>query len=275
MSGLVPLFIREMKKWYRDPIFFVVGLLQPIFWIALFGSAIDFTKFIPSGIPGISPSSILDGAPDYITFLIGGVLTTTALFTGMFSGTNIIWDRRLGTLSRFLISPIRRSSIVFSKIFGSIVRIMVQAAILIGVAMLLGSVTQGLVFQHGFTVPDLLVLIASLTMIAFIFSSMFSIIAIRLTKMNSIFGIINLINLPLMFASYAMFPKDMMASWLGNVAQYNPVSWSAQSIRMVIINGSLSASQWGTVGLYLLGLFILTVILVIATIVASETEIRE
>ncbi|MCL4332638.1 MAG: ABC transporter permease [Candidatus Thermoplasmatota archaeon] len=272
MSGLMPLFQREIKKWYKDPIFFFVGMLQPLFWIALFGSALDFSKFVPSGQSTFGVSQILDGAPNYITFVIAGVLTTTALFTGIFAGTNIIWDRRLGTLSRFLISPIRRSSIVFTKIFASIVRILVQAVILIAAALI---IPNGLVFQNGFNVFDALVVIASITMIAFIFSSIFSLIAIRMTKMNSIFGIINLINLPLMFASYAMFSKSMMASWLGNIAQYNPVSWSAQAIRMVIVNGSLTASQMGTLGLYLLGLFVLTVILTIACIIASEKEIRE
>ncbi|EQB69783.1 MAG: hypothetical protein AMDU5_GPLC00001G0001, partial [Thermoplasmatales archaeon Gpl] len=93
MSGLGPLTVRELKKWYRNPVFFITGLLQPFFWIALFGSAFDITKFFPG-----ASELILDGAPNYITYIVGGVLTISSLFTAMFAGTNIIFDRRLGPM---------------------------------------------------------------------------------------------------------------------------------------------------------------------------------
>jgi ABC-2 type transport system permease protein len=235
MSGLGPLTVRELKKWYRNPVFFITGLLQPFFWIALFGSAFDITKFFPG-----ASELILDGAPNYITYIVGGVLTISSLFTAMFAGTNIIFDRRLGPMGRFLSSPIRRSSIVFSKILSSTIRVMPQALILILAALV---IPNGLKFVHGFTVLDALVIIAAIILVSFIFSSIFSVIAIRMTNMNSIFGIVNLVNLPLLFVSYAMFSSSMMASWLSSVAAYNPVSWSAEAMRMVIINGNLTGSQ--------------------------------
>ncbi len=240
MSGLGPLTVRELKKWYRNPVFFITGLLQPFFWIALFGSAFDITKFFPG-----ASELILDGAPNYITYIVGGVLTISSLFTAMFAGTNIIFDRRLGPMGRFLSSPIRRSSIVFSKILSSTIRVMPQALILILAALV---IPNGLKFVHGFTVLDALVIIAAIILVSFIFSSIFSVIAIRMTNMNSIFGIVNLVNLPLLFVSYAMFSSSMMASWLSSVAAYNPVSWSAEAMRMVIINGNLTGSQWIQVG---------------------------
>jgi len=277
MSGLWPLTVRELKKWVRNPIFLLTGLVQPIFWIALFGSAFDVTKlFSGVTVPGASSagavSLVLGGATNYITFLIGGVLTTMSLFSAMFAGTQIIFDRRLGPMGRFLSSPIRRSSIVFSKIVSSVIRILPQVVILIVAAML---IPNGLVFAHGFTILDVLVLLTAIILVAFIFSSIFSVIATRMTNMQSIFGIVNLVNLPLMFVSYAMFPPTMMASWLANVAQYNPVSWSAEAIRMVIINGSLTASQWTSVGWWLGGLAILAAILLLLTAFLVEKEIRD
>lgn len=268
MSGLGPLTARELKKWYRNPIFFITGLVQPFFWIALFGSAFDLTKFVP----GEYSSIVLQGAPNYITFIVGGVLTTTGLFTAMFAGTNIIFDRRLGPMGRFLSSPIRRSSIVFSKIIASVIRIMPQVLILIGAALI---IPNGLKFVNGFSVLDALVLLAAIILVSFIFSSIFSMIAIRMTNMNSIFGIVNLVNLPLMFASYAMFGQNMMASWLANIAKYNPVSWSAESIRMVIINGSLTSAQWNQIGWWLGGLAILAGSLMALTAYLAEKEIRD
>ncbi|MCL4345712.1 MAG: ABC transporter permease [Candidatus Thermoplasmatota archaeon] len=273
MSGLIPLTVRELRKWYRNPVFFIVGLLQPIFWIALFGSAFDITRLfseIPASTGIVSPFA---PAPNYITFIVGGILTTTSLFTAMFSGTSLIFDRRLGNLGRFLVSPIRRSSIVFSKILSTTIRILVQAIILIGAALL---IPNGLVLAHGINILDVIIIAAALIMVAFSFSSLFSIIAIRLRKQETIFGIINLINLPLLFASYALFPSGLMATWLANVANYNPVSWSAVSIRTVIEYGNvMNGSQFNSVMLYLLYLFLLSLFMIILTIFLSEKEIRD
>lgn len=272
MSGLWPLTLRELKKWIRNPTFFITGLIQPIFWIALFGSAFDVTKFFTGPEGSLATSAILDGAPNYITYIVGGVLTTMGLFTAMFAGTQIIFDRRLGPMGRFLSSPIRRSSIVFSKIISSVIRILPQAVILVVAAYL---IPNGLKFPHGFTVVDALVMAAAIILIAFIFSSIFSVIATRMTNMQSIFGIVNLVNLPLMFVSYAMFSKQMMADWLGNIAQYNPVSWSSEAIRTVIINGSLTASQWLQVEQWLGALAALAAGLLILTAILVEREIRD
>ncbi len=271
MSGIGPLTVRELKKWYRNPVFLLTGLIQPLFWIALFGSAFDFAQFFPGGNAGAS--FILGGAANYITYIVGGVLTVTGLFTAMFAGTNIIFDRRLGPMGRFLSSPIRRSSIVFSKIFSAIFRILPQALILVVAAYLLPN---GLKFANGFTIPDALVMVAAIILVSFIFASIFSMIAIRIREMNTIFGIVNLVNLPLLFVSFAMFSPKMMAPDLANVAKYNPVSWSAEAMRTVIINGaSTTYSQWVSIGWWLLFLAILAALLMGLTYLLAEKEIRD
>ncbi len=267
MGGLIPLTVRDLKRWYRNPVSAVVGVIQPIFWIVLFGSAFDIAKFAGANTP-----AIFEGAPDYITYLMGGILTIIGLFTGMFSGINIIWDRRLGILQRLLMAPINRASIVFSRILSSVVRIFIQVAILFGIAFVMPN---GLKIVNGISIIDVVILISAVLMISFIFSSLFSIIAVRTTKMETVFGIVNLINLPLMFASYAMFPPDLMATWLSNVAKYNPVSWSSQSIRMVLIHGSLTSSEAHTVLIYMLGLLALSVFMLVMTYIVSNREIRE
>lgn len=263
MSGVGPLMVRDIKKWYRNPVFFLTGLIQPFFWIALFGSALSKLSDIPNVIPAGST---------YITYIVGGVLTITALFTGMFTGTNIIFDRRLGPMGRFLCSPISRSSIVFSRVFSAIIRILVQSVILVIAALVLPN---GLIIPSGFDILDALVIVAAIILVSLIFSSMFSVIAIRMREMNTIFGIVNLVNLPLLFMSYAMFPTGLMASWIGDVAKYNPVSWSAEAMRIVILNGSLSASQWSSVGQWLGGLAILAALMMTLTYIMAEKEIRD
>lgn len=262
MSGVFPLLMRDLKKWYRNPVFFFTGLIQPFFWIALFGSALS----------NLSNLGAIPQGSTYITYIVGGVLTITALFTGMFTGTNIIFDRRLGPMGRFLASPISRSSIVFSRIFSAIIRIMVQSVILIIAALVLPN---GLKFPGDFSLADVLVIITAIVLTSLIFSSMFSVIAIRMREMNTIFGIVNLVNLPLLFMSYAMFPVDLMAPWIGDVAKYNPVSWSAESIRLVVLHGSLTAAQWGSIFQWLGALALVAAGMVALTYVMAEKEIRD
>ncbi len=270
MSGLLPLTMRDLKKWYRNPISLLTGLIQPFFWIALFGSAFDITKI---GFPGFNAgTSLLGGAPNYITFIVGGVLTISGLFTAMFAGVNLIFDRRLGPMARFLVSPIRRSSIVFAKIISATFRILVQVAILILAAVLLPN---GLIFPAGFSMINVAIIIITVVLVSLIFTSIFSAIAIRITRMETIFGIINLVNLPLLFASYAMFPSGLMAGWLSDVARYNPVSWSSEAIRMVIINGTLSASQMSQVITWVGALALLAVSLTAITYVIAERGIGD
>ena len=271
MSGLIPLTEREIKKWYRNPVFLLTGLIQPFFWLALFGSAIDFTKFL-GGAPAGAAAAIFQGAPNYITFILGGVLVITSLFTAMFSGVNIIWDRRLGPMGRFLTSPIRRSSIVFSKILAAMLRILIQVAILIAAAFI---VPNGLKLTNGFSLEGVFVLLVAVILVALIFTSIFSVIAVRLKDMNTIFGIVNLVNLPLLFMSYAMFPAGMMANWLGDAAKYNPVSWAAESIRSVIINGTILPSMANQIAIWLGALTLLAAGLVTLTYFVAEGEIRE
>ena len=119
------------------------------------------------------------------------------------------------------------------------------------------------------------IIIITVVLVSLIFTSIFSAIAIRITRMETIFGIINLVNLPLLFASYAMFPSGLMAGWLSNVAQYNPVSWSSEAIRMVIINGTLSASQMSQVISWIGALALLAVSLTAITFVIAERGIGD
>lgn len=273
MSGLAPLTARELKKWYRNPVFLLTGLIQPFFWLALFGSAIDISKFLGGGAATSAAAGVIfQGASNYITFILGGILVITSLFTAMFSGVNIIFDRRLGPMGRFLTSPIRRSSIVFSKILSAMVRILVQVVILIAAAFV---IPNGLVLEHGFSLLAGFVMVVTVILVALIFSSIFSVIAVRLKDMNTIFGIVNLVNLPLLFMSYAMFPPDIMASWLADAAKYNPVSWAAESIRTVVINGTVISSQVANVEWWMGSLAILAAGLVLLTYFVAEKEIRD
>lgn len=272
MGARISLTVRELKKWIRNPVQLFITLIQPLFWILLFGSAFDITKLIPSNIPGGSSlvmNAYFMGAKNYISFLTPGMLAIMALFSAMFSGMSIIWDRRFGYLSRLIVAPIPRDSIVLSKVFSSMVKVIVQSSVLLIIAII---VPNGLVVSSSFNILDLLILFVILSMLVLGFSSLFSIIVIRVKKMETLMAITNLLNLPLMFASTAMFPSTIMPSWLKDIANYNPISWAANSMRTLVLQGSF---QWSGIANDIIYLLIFDIIMIAIVFIVSKYGFEE
>jgi ABC-2 type transport system permease protein len=233
VHGLWALTNRELKKWYKAPVVFIITIIQPVIWMSLLGKAMNLGALIPSNIPGIDPQEVLKatlGTGDYFSFMAVGMITFTVLFTTMFSGMSVVWDRRLGFLNKVLSTPVSRSVIVLSKVFSATLRSMFQAAIIITVAILLG-----LTFGEGFNPLNILGVFAMIFLVCMGLSSLFIAINIRSTRMETPMAVMNLINLPLMFASNALFPVNYMPDWLQAVANVNPLSYMTDAVRQLLI----------------------------------------
>lgn len=268
MGARISLTNRELKKWVRNPILLIVALVQPLFWIILFGNAFNITALVPKS----EMATVFLGASNYISYLTPGMLAIIILFTAMFSGASIIWDRRLGFMTRLIVAPIPRDSIVTSKVFASLVKSIIQASVLLVVALL---IPNGMRLSSTFNIMDLGVLYLILILLALGFSSLFAAIVIRVKKWETLMGIMNLINLPLMFASTAMFPVAIMPDWLKTIASYNPISWAASSMRLIMIKGNLTSAQWLTTWLDIGYLAIFVAAMFVIVIVLSKYSFEE
>jgi ABC-2 type transport system permease protein len=234
LHGLWALTNRELKKWYKAPVIFVLSIVQPIIWMGLLGKALNIGALIPTNIPGIDPKVILKmtfGTSDYFSFMSVGMIAFTALFTTMFSGMSVVWDRRLGFLNKALSTPVSRAVIIFSKVLSAALRSMFQAGIIILIA-----VAFGLQFGPNFTPLNLLGIFAILFLVCVGLSSIFIAITIRSTRIETPMAVVNLINLPLMFASNAFFPIDKMPyDWLKTIANVNPLSYTTDAVRQLLV----------------------------------------
>jgi len=278
MGARISLTVRELKKWVRNPVQFFVFLIQPLFWIILFGSAFNITNLIPSNIPGSSlivsnmMNSLFMGAKNYISFLTPGMMSVMIVFTSMFSGISIIWDRRFGFLTKLIVAPIPRDSIILSKVFSSIVKSLVQASVLLIIALLIPG---GLSVGSGFNAYDLLGVYSALFLLSFGFSSLFSLIVVRIRDMQTLMAITNLLNLPLTFASTALFPSSIMPDWLKTIAEYNPLSWGTDIVRTLILRGSLTASELSSITNDFIYLTVFSVIMFILVFFVSKYSFEE
>jgi ABC-2 type transport system permease protein len=274
LHGLWALTNRELKKWYKTPAVFILTLIQPIIWLGLLGNALNLgsllssnsiafpaelaSQFTPqqlgilqeffSGLQNQIMTSTF-GTTSYISFMAVGMIAFTALFTTMFSGMSVVWDRRLGFLNKALSTPVSRAVIILSKVLSATLRSMFQASIILLIALPLG-------FQPGeaFTPINILGVFAFLFLICMGLSSMFIAINIRSTRIETPMAVMNLLNLPLTFASSAFFPIERMPEWLQAVATVNPLSYTMNGMRQLLINPTIDyaqlAIQYAYVGIF-------------------------
>jgi ABC-2 type transport system permease protein len=251
IHGLWALTNRELKKWYKAPFILGLSLIQPIIWLGLFGKSMNIGALLNGNsfnIPGLNiPKDVLNkltqqimqstfGTHDYFSFLAVGMLSFIALFTAMSSGMSIVWDRRLGFLNKLLSTPLSRGVIPMAKVLSSIIRGLSQAAIVFLLAILLG-----LDLSH-LTILGILGTFAALFVMMLGLSSIFVMLAIRSTSWESQMAIMNLLNLPLLFASNALFPTKFMPSWLQPVVRVNPISYATDISRQLLLGAPGMAS---------------------------------
>jgi ABC-2 type transport system permease protein len=148
----------------------------------------------------------------------------------MFSGMSIVWDRRLGFLNKVLSTPVSRGAVILSKIFNASLRAMFQATIILALAVLFG-----LQVSSTFNVLNILGLYAAVFLLCVGLSSIFLALALRSTKWETQMAIVNLINLPLMFASNTFFPISQMPDWIQAIARVNPISYLTDAIRQLTV----------------------------------------
>jgi ABC-2 type transport system permease protein len=263
--GIWALTKRELKKWLKEPIILFMAIMQPLIWMGLFGKAMNIGNMFSSSslnlpsvipIPGSSliptqtgyiyvngtylsntfadlgPSIMQNifGVTDYFSYIAVGMISFIVMFTTMFSGMSIVWDRRLGFLNKVLSTPVSRGAIILSKVLNASLRAMFQATIILGLAVLFG-----LQVSSTFNPINILGLYAAVFLLCVGLSSVFLALALRSTKWETQMAIVNLINLPLMFASNAFFPISQMPDWIQTIARVNPISYLTDAVRQLTV----------------------------------------
>ena len=230
--GLWALTNRELKKWYQQPFVLAMGIIQPILWLALLGKAMNIGNIV-TGIPGIDPKTVMlhtFGTTNYFSFMAMSMVAFTVVFTTAFTGMSVVWDKRLGFMNKVLSTPVSRSSIILSKVLSASVRAIFQAGIVALVAFALG-----LTLGTNFGWYSIFGVFAIVFLVSVGLSSLFTALTLRTTRMEMPQAIFQLVTLPLMFASSAYFPINQMPSWLQIIASWNPISYTIDAVRRLMV----------------------------------------
>ena len=197
----------------RRPTSLVVGLLQPILWLVLFGALF-------SGVP----TAGMPAGMGYGRFLAAGVIVFTAFGAALNAGRPLMFDREFGFLNRLLVAPLRsRSSIVLATVLNIASVTLVQCLVIV---LLAGVMGYG--WPQGFTLPvvllTLLLLITAMTTLSVA-------LAFALPGHVELLAVTLLLNLPLLFSSTALAPMAAMPAWLALIAGLNLLTFAIEPIR--------------------------------------------
>ena len=218
--------LRDLRARMRMPVFVFMTLFQPILWLVL------FTQIFKSLGGMLGP-----GGGSYLQFFAPGVLVMTVLFGSAFSGFGMLWDIDTGVLSKMLATPVTRISVIAGRIIATVVVLLIQALIIIILALIMG-----VHFKTG--VPGVLLTFFLLSLLGLGFAAFSNGLALLLKRQETVMAVTNLLTMPLMFLSSLMMPAALLPGWLNTVRQINPIDYAVVGARDLISNGYIWHDLW-------------------------------
>lgn len=227
----ITIFWRDMLRFVRFRALLISSLLQPAIWMAFFGVAMSssFTRF---GTYAPSPEGVM--AIGYLTFMAAGVIAMTSMFTSLFGGMSLLFDKTFGLMREMLASPMPRTHLILGIGLSGVVKAWIQSLIILFFGLIIG-----VNFFQGKNFPELAVSILGILLFVGVFSLGFTFlsaaIALRQESHEGMQGIITMLSMPLFFTSNALYPIENFPVILKTIALFNPLTYLVTGIRSFAI----------------------------------------
>ncbi len=238
LNAIYVMWLREVKKFFRNKSRIIGSLGMPFFFLAFLGAGFSSVFSLP-GMEGVN----------YLQFLAPGVIGMVMLFASMFAGISVLWDRQFGFLKEIMVTPVSRLSIMLGRVAGGVTTALVQGLLIlvIGIGM-------------GIAVPGPLGFLSALMMMLLISVSFISIGLIFASLMEDMQGfqlIMNFLIMPVFLLSGALFPLTSAPDWLHALSLANPLTYGVDGLRLSLIGFSqfplwLDASVLAVFGLVMI-----------------------
>ena len=200
----------------REPTVLVTRTAQPLLWLLVFGAALSQVRGLPT--EGVR----------YQTFIVPGVLAQSVLFIAIFSGLSVVWERDLGITQRVLVTPVARSAVILGKAAGAGTRAAVHVVVVL-VAVALARIPV------RWSVASVLGTLVFSALGATVFASLSMVIASAVRSREQFMGLGQLITLPLLFASNALYAVSLMPGWMQAIARVNPLTYQVEALRRLLV----------------------------------------
>ena len=213
MKTVYIMWLRELKRYFRSKSRIVGSLGQPILFLLALGY-------------GLGPVFQKAGAGNYFDFLAPGIIGMSIIFTAIFSGIQMIWDRQFGFLKETLVAPVNRLSIMLGRTLGGAT-----------VATIQGVIVLTIVIIAGFRPVHwelLIIAILFMLLVALLFAALGAWVASLLDDMQGFQLIMNFLVMPLFFLSGALFPLSGLPPVLLGIVTFDPLSYGIDSFRILL-----------------------------------------
>jgi ABC-2 type transport system permease protein len=217
MSAIYILWLRELKRYFRSRAQIVASLGQPLLYLLVLGF-------------GLGPVFQKAGNGSYMQFVAPGVIGMTILFSAVFSGIGLLWDRQFGFLKETLVAPVPRSRIMLGKALGA-----ATVALLQGLLVAIVCLIAGFRPKNAAEIP---VALLFMILIATVFASLGIAIGSKLENMQGFQLIMNFLVMPIFFLSGALFPLTNLPRLLSIITRLDPLSYGIDGLR-----GALSGTS--------------------------------
>jgi len=225
-KGIYALWYREAKVFLRERSRVISSIINPILWLLIIGGGLGSAVTFSGTFKDIN----------YQTFIYPGILIQTALFSSIFFGVYIVWDKKIDFMKEVLVAPIRRTSLFVGKILGGSTDTLIQIIIL----LIIGFIFTSIGIMTGLNLNIISIIIS----MAFLFVTTVGLVSIGLiigSQMESPEGfqlITSFLIFPLFFLSGALFPISNLPPWLAPFIFVNPITYSVDGIRGALIGKS-------------------------------------
>ena len=212
LRGVSAIWQREMLTFSREKPRIVSAVINPIFWLLTFGA-------------GLGSAVSIEGI-NYQQFIFAGIIVQTILFSSIFYGAYLVWDRRIDLLKAILVTPLSRSSIFFGKVLSGVTIALIQSVILL---------VFGFFININYTFISLILVILTIVVTAAGLTALGLTIGSFMTSPEGFQLITTFVIFPLFFLSGALFPLDNLPVYLGTLTSINPVTYIVDMLRGLLI----------------------------------------
>jgi ABC-2 type transport system permease protein len=209
-----------MLRFTRERTRLVSSVVTPILWLVIFGTGLGMSIGRATGV-------------NYTQFIFPGIIAQTLLFTAMFMGISVIWDKQFGFMKEILVAPVSRLSIFIGKMLGVGTSAIVQGIIVLVLGFLIGI---------PLTVPMIAEALPMMILIAIGLVCIGLVIASILNSLENFGAIVTFVNMPMFFLSGSLFPVATLPSWLKWVFYINPLTYDVDAMRRITMG-----STWKTI----------------------------
>lgn len=236
-TGFLTIYWRDMLRFVRFRTLLFASLVQPALWLAFFGIAMSnnferLTATMPA-IPGVKTVG-------YLTFIGAGVIAMTTLFTSLFGGTVLLFDKNWGLMRETLSSPLPRIHIIIGIGLSAMTKSLIQASVIMGFGLLLG-----VEFFEGYTPAQTIFSLLGIGLFIGAFSLGFlflsAAIAITMESPEGMQAVITLLTMPFFFTSNALYPVNSFPPVLRALSTINPLTHIVSGIRYFAIGSDFSS----------------------------------